>query len=91
MGEYLVIRVDLLEATEMLRVLPEVGKYYWEWGPTALDVTARWLPKKGFQIMSKFFNNNYRPGAVGDEADRLIESVGGCVLRTEGDVGPIPI
>jgi hypothetical protein len=91
MGEYLVIRADLLEAAEMLKVLPDVGKFYWEWGPTALDVAARWLPKKGFKILPKFFDANYRPGTVGDEADKLIESVGGCTLRMEGQVGPIPI
>jgi len=35
---------------------------------------AKWLPKKGFKILPKFLDKDYRPGAVGDEDDGLITS-----------------
>lgn len=41
-----------------------------------MDVLARWLPKKGFKILPKFFDTGYRPGRIGDEGDKLITSVG---------------
>jgi len=85
MGEFLVIRAGLLSAAEMLKVLGDPRQLYWEEGPHHLDVLARWLPEKGFKILPKFFDPDYRPGKVGDEGDNLIRRVRGCYLKIEGD------
>jgi len=87
-GEYLVIRADLLAAADMLEVLGNPRLLSWEGGSHHLDVLARWLPKKGFKILPKFFDMSYRPGKVGDEGDKLITSVGGC---SEDEEEPMPI
>jgi len=84
MGEYLVITADLLAAVDILSVLKNPGFLYWEEGPDHLDVLAKWLPKKGFKLLPKFFDDSYKPGKVGDEGDRLITSVKGCYLGTPG-------
>lgn len=92
MGEALVIQTSIFNASHMLRVIKDPGKLYWEWGPSQLDAAAKWLPKKGFKILPKIFDENYKPGSVGDEGDRLITGVGGCLLRAYkvGDE-PMPI
>lgn len=84
MGEFLVIIAELSAAADILKVLGDPELLHWEWGPHHLDVAARWLPKKGFKLLPKFFDKDYRPGTVGDEGDNLIRSVGGCYLRPEG-------
>jgi len=84
MGEYLVITADLLNAADILDVLKDPSLFYWEEGPDHLDVLAQWLPKKGFKLLPKFFDDSYKPGKVGDEGDRLITSVKGCYLGTPG-------
>ena len=91
MGEYLVIRADLLAAADMLEVLGDPKLLCWEEGSHCLDVLARWLPKKGFKILPKLFDASYRPGMVKDDGDRLITSVGGCHLRSEDGEEPIQI
>lgn len=92
MGEGLVIQATIFDANHMLKVIKDPDKLYWEWAPGQLDVAAKWLPKKGFKILPKIFDENYKPGTVGDEGDRLITSVKGCLLRPY-EVGgePMPI
>ena len=91
MGEYLVIRADLLAAADMLEVLGDPKLLCWEEDSHCLDVLARWLPKKGFKILPKLFDASYRPGTVKDDGDRLITNVGGCHLRSEDGEEPMPI
>jgi hypothetical protein len=81
MGEGLVIQMTIFNANRMLKVIKDPDKLSWEWAPHHLDVAARWLPKKGFKILPKIFDRNYIPNAVGDEGDKLITSVRGCLLR----------
>jgi hypothetical protein len=92
MGEALVIETTIFNANHMLKVIKNPDELYWEWGPSQLDAVAKWLPKKGFKILPKIFDENYKPGTVGDEGDRLIMSVRGCRLRPY-EVGeePMPI
>lgn len=91
MGEFLIIKADISEAEDMLKVIGDAKLLSWEVGPHHLDVLARWLPKKGFKILPKFFDAGYRPGRVVDEGDELITSIGGCHLRTEEGEEPMPI
>lgn len=65
----------------MLKVIKDPDQLYWEWGPHQLDVAARWLPKRGFKILPKIFDADYRPGSVGDEGDRIITKAQVCVLE----------
>jgi len=92
MGEMLVIQTSISNASHMLRVIKDSDQLYWEWGPSQLDAAVKWLPKKGFKILPKIFDENYKPGTVGDEGDKLITNVGGCLLRAYkvGDE-PMPI
>jgi len=92
MGEALVIQTTILNANHMLKVIRNPDELYWEWGPSQLDAAAKWLPKKGFKILPKIFDENYKPGTVGDEGDKLITNVRGCLLRPY-EVGeePMPI
>jgi len=92
MGDRLVIQAVIDDASLILNVIKDPDKLYWEWGPSQLDAAAKWLPKKGFKILPKIFDENYKPGTVGDEGDRLITSVKGCLLRPY-EVGdePMPI
>ena len=85
MGEGLVIKVTIASAKEILKVIKDPELLYWEERGHHLDVLAKWLPEKGFKILPKFFEKDYRPGTVGDEADKLITKVGACALRTEGE------
>lgn len=92
MGEFLVIRTELLAAVDMLEVLGDPRLLYWEWGISSIEAATKWLPNKGFKILSKFFDRDYKPGTVGDEADKLITGVGGCYLTTpRGRTNQIPI
>jgi len=84
MGEGLIIRTSIASAKEILKVIKDPELLFWEDGGHHLDVMAKWLPKKGFRILPKFFDKDYRPGTVGDEADELINKARGCTLRTEG-------
>jgi hypothetical protein len=92
MGERLVIQSGIEDASRILKVIKDPKKLYWEWGPSQLDAAAKWLPEKGFKILPKIFDENYKPGTIGDEGDRLITSVKGCRLRAY-EVGeePMPI
>jgi len=92
MGEGLVFETTISNANHMLKVIGDHDKLYWEWAPHHLNVAAWWLPKKGFKILPKIFDENYKPGTVGDEGDKLITSVRGCLLRPY-EVGdePMPI
>ena len=81
MGERLVIETTILNANRILKVIKDPELLVWEWAPGQLDAAARWLPKKGFKILPKIFDENYEPGKVGDEGDKLIMSVRGCLLR----------
>jgi len=85
MGEGLIIRASIRSAKEILEVIKDPDLLFWENGGHHLDVMAKWLPGKGFKILPKFFDKDYKPGAVGDEADALITKVGGCSLRKEWD------
>jgi len=78
MGEYLVIRAELEGAAELLKVITDPRELYWETGGNHRHVLARWLPKKGFQIIPKLMDPHYAPGTVNDEADRLITRVKAC-------------
>lgn len=84
MGEYLVIFAELRDAAVMLKMLGDPDILKWEESPSHLDFLTKWLHKKGFKILPKFFDDNYKPGTVGDEADKLITSVKGCYLGTPG-------
>ena len=84
MGEMLIIETTIFDANILFRTIKDPDQLFWDWGPEQLDVAARWLPKKGFKILPKLFDANYKPGNVGDEGDRLITRVRGCYLRTEG-------
>ena len=92
MGERLVIETTILNANHILKVIKDPELLVWEWAPHHLDVAARWLPKKGFKILPKVFDADYKPGTVGDEGDQLIMKVEGCLLRPY-EVGeePMPI
>lgn len=90
MGEMLVIETTIFDASVILRIIKDPNQLFWDWGPEHLDVAARWLPNKGFRILPKLFDANYKPGSVGDEGDKLIMGVRGCYLRTEGEE-PRPI
>jgi hypothetical protein len=74
MGEGLVIRTSIASAKEILKVIKDPKLLFWEDGGHHLDVMAKWLPKKGFKILPKFFDKNYVPGAVGDDGDNFIRS-----------------
>lgn len=91
MGEFLVITIELLTAADVLKILGDPENLYWEESPHHLDVLARWLPQKGFQILPKFFDMDYQPGTVGDEGDRLVKKVHGCVLRSQDGGKPVSI
>ena len=80
----MIIRVSIRSAKEILEVIKDPDLLFWENGGHHLDVMAKWLPKKGFKILPKFFDKDYKPGDVGDETDEIITKVGGCSLRTEG-------
>jgi hypothetical protein len=82
-GEFLVIRAEISTAADMLEIFPDLKEYYWEESPNYLDVLARWLPKKEFKILPKFFDINYKPGTVGDEADKLITEIEGCYIAED--------
>jgi hypothetical protein len=93
-GVGLSIVTSIKDANEILRVVnnPDLLlNWNWEWGPHHLDVAARWLPKKGFKILPKIFDANYKPGTVGDEGDKLIVEVQGCTIRSEDGWEPIPV
>ena len=86
------IRTELLAAADMLEVLRDPRSLYWEWGIHSIEAVAKWLPKKGFKILPKFFDRDYKPGTVGDDADKLVTGVGGCYLTTpRGRTDQIPI
>jgi len=51
MEENLVIRAELEGAAELLKVITDPRDLYWEAGGNHREVFARWLPKKGFQII----------------------------------------
>ena len=92
MGERLVIQTGIEDASRILKMINDPEKLTWEWAPSQLDAAAKWLPKKGFKILPKIFDENYKPGTVGDEGDRLIMSVRGCRLRPyEVEEEPMPI
>jgi hypothetical protein len=91
MGEILVIRADIDSASEILKVIKDPHLLYWEESPHHLDVLAKWLPKKGFKILPKIFDEDYKPGTVGDEGDKLIVEVQGCTIRSEDGWEPIPV
>jgi hypothetical protein len=92
MGEGLVITASFDSASKMLKVIKDPHLFHWEWSPEHLDVTARWLSRKGFTILPKIFDRNYNPGTVGDEADKLIKNIGACYLEwRKGRDKPIPI
>jgi len=92
MGERLSIIATIFAARDILKVIDDPDLLYWEESPSHLDVLARWLPKKGFKILPKIFERDgYRPGTIGDEADKLIIKVHGCILRSEEGGKPIPI
>jgi len=81
MGEPLVIITSIFQANHILNVIKDPDQLYWEWGPHQLNVAARWLPKKGFKILPKIFDANYRPGSIGDEGDRIITYAQVCDLE----------
>jgi len=66
----LVIETTIFDARILLGAIKDPNQLFWDWGPEHLDVAARWLPKKGFRILPKIFDANYRPGTVGDKGDR---------------------
>ncbi|MBO3802356.1 MAG: hypothetical protein JTT11_00535 [Candidatus Brockarchaeota archaeon] len=85
---------SIKDANEILKVVKNPNlllNWNWEWGPYHLDVAARWLPRKGFKILPKIFDANYRPGTVGDEGDKLIVKVHGCTIRSEDGWEPMPV
>jgi len=81
MGEALVIIANILDANDILKVIENPDQLYWEWGPIHLDVAARWLPKRGFKILPKIFDADYRPGSIGDEGDRIVTKAQMCDLQ----------
>jgi len=87
----LVIRANISDAKDILKVIKNPNQLFWDWGPHHIDVAARWLPKKGFKILPKLFDANYKPGKFGDKGDELITKVHGCSLRSEDEGEPIPI
>jgi len=84
MGEYLVIRAELEGAAELLKFIEDTRDLYWEIGWHHREVLTRWLPKKGFRILPKLLDQNYTPGTVNDDADRLIMEVQACYLGNPG-------
>lgn len=84
MGECLVIRADILAAPTLLKVIGDVRDLYWETSSHHRDVMARWLPKKGFKIIPKILDAGYKPGTVGDDADKLITRMQACYLGNPG-------
>jgi len=92
MGERLVIQASIDDASRILKVIKDPEKLSWEWAPGQFDAAAKWLLKKGFKILPKILDENYKPGTIGDEGDKLITSVKGCLLRSY-EVGdePMPI
>jgi hypothetical protein len=72
MEEPLVIIRSIFQANEILKVIKDPDQLYWEWGPHQLNAAAKWLPKRGFKILPKTFDTNYRPGSVGDEGERIV-------------------
>jgi hypothetical protein len=92
MGEGLVIKATIDSASNLLNIIKDYHMLYWEWSPEQLDVAARWLPRKGFEILPKIFDNEYKPGTVGDEGDMIIKTSGGCYLEwRRGNTKPIPV
>jgi len=92
MGEGLVITATIDSASNMLNVIKDTNLLHWEWSPEQIDVAARWLPRKGFEILPKIFDMEYKPGTVGDEGDRLISKIGGCCLELRrGRDKPMPV
>jgi len=91
MGERLVIMTTISDANDILKIIKDPKLLNWEWVDHHLDVAVKWLPKKGFKILPKLFDADYRPGTVGDEGDRLVTKVHGCVLRSLDMGEPIPI
>ena len=85
MGEGLVIKTTIGSAKDILEVIKDPELLYWEEHRHLIDVMAKWLPQKGFKVLPKFFDKDYKPGTVGDEADQIITKVGGCILRMEGE------
>jgi len=73
MGEGLVIKATITSAKEILRVIKDPELLYWEERGHHLDVLAKWLPDRGFKILPKFFDKDYKLGTVDDEADKLWE------------------
>jgi len=59
MEENLVIRAELEGAAELLKVITDPRDLYWEAGGNHREVFARWLPKKGFQIIPKLMDSDY--------------------------------
>jgi len=70
--------------------LKDPDQLYWEWGPHQLNAVARWLPKKGFKILPKVFDVDYRPGSIGDEGDSIIMKTQVCVLEEPTNEYPNP-
>jgi hypothetical protein len=46
-------------ANKVLKVMEAPDQLYWKWGPYQLDVAARWLPKKVFNILPSIFDADY--------------------------------
>lgn len=92
MGEGLAIMTTIDSASNLLNIIKDSHILDWEWSPEQLDVAATWLPRKGFEIIPKIFDKDYKPGTVGDEGDMLIKNIGGCYLEwRRGRTMPIPI
>jgi len=92
MGEPLVIIASLRSAARILKIIKDPELLEWEESIEHLDVLAKWLPKKGFKILPKFFDKSYRPGTLGDEADKLIIKIRGCYLGSPGGLeSTIPV
>lgn len=82
MGEPLVITTSLQTAKDILKIIKDPELLSWEGGSHVIDVLSKWLPRKGFEILPKFLDTNYKPGTIGDKGDELIISIRGCHLRS---------
>jgi hypothetical protein len=92
MGEPLIIVASLRSAARILEIIKDPELLEWEESIEHLNVLAKWLPKKGFKILPKILDMSYRPGTIGDEADKLITKIRGCYLGTPGGLeSTIPV